>query len=386
LATKVKRSNPSVSRGVGKPVTMDELLAKTGYQLKGFKRGEKVTGKVVEVTGKTVYIDVGGKAEAIVSEQEYALARDYFRDLKSGDTVEGIVLVPENDAGQVILSLRKAAIDTRWNIMEQAIADEKELPVKVREVTKGGLLVDVDGVFGFIPTSQLGREWEGNMSLAVGKTIWAKVIEVDRAQNRLVLSEKAVTEAEEIEERRKALGAVKVGGEYEAIVVGVVPFGVFAEIVIKSKSKSKSKKEENEEEVKLEGLIHISELSWEKVDDVTKVVKVGDKIKVQVIGIDGENGKLALSVKRLTEDPWGIVQKKYKTDSKHSGVVAKVAPYGVLVRLEKGIEGLIHASKMPGDTAFTEGQKVDVFVESVDLEKRRLSFGVVLTAKPVGYK
>jgi ribosomal protein S1 len=251
-------------------------------------------------------------------------------------------------------------------------------------VTKGGLLVDAEGVFGFIPTSQLGKEWEGNLASAVGKEIRAKVLEVDRSQNRLVLSERAVSEVEEIAGRKKALSAIKVGGDYEAIVVGVVPFGVFAEIEISSGSGKK--REKQAEQIKLEGLIHISELSWEKIDDVNRAVRVGDKIKVQVIGIDEDNGKLALSVKRLTDDPWGVVQKKYKTDSKHTGVVVKVAPYGVLVRLDKGIEGLIHASKMPGDMAFAEGQKVEVFVESVDLEKRRLSLGVILSAKPVGYK
>jgi small subunit ribosomal protein S1 len=371
---------------------MDELLNATGYKLKGFKRGEKISGKVVEVTGKTVYIDIGGKAEAIVSEQEYDLARDYFRALKPGDQVEGIVLVSENDSGQVILSLRKAAIDTRWTALEQAMAEEKPLQVKVREVTKGGLLVDIDGVYGFVPSSQLGRDLESNLSAAVGKSMNARVIEVDRAQNRLVLSEKAVSEAGEIEEKRKALAAVKIGGEYEATVVGVVPFGVFAELIITGntsragKSGKAGKDKTGEEPVRLEGLIHISELSWEKIDDVNKVIKVGDKVKVQVIGIDEENGKLALSVKRLTEDPWSIVEKKYKVDSKHSGTVAKVAPYGILVKLEKGIEGLIHASKMPGDKGFTDGDKVEVFVESVDLEKRRLSLGVVLTEKPVGYK
>jgi len=215
----------------------------------------------------------------------------------------------------------------------------------------------------------------------------AKVIEVDRVQNRLVLSEKAVSEAGEIEEKRKALVAVKIGGEYDATVVGVVPFGVFAEIIIPKDKESRGKKKVTAEEpIRLEGLIHISELSWEKIDDVNKMVKVGDKIKVQVIGIDEENGKLALSVKRLSDDPWSIVEKKYKIESKHTGSVVKVAPYGVLVRLEKGIEGLIHASKIPGDKSFSEGEKVYVFVESVDLEKRRLSLGVVLTTKPVGYK
>jgi small subunit ribosomal protein S1 len=382
LATKTTKAGKT-----GASQTMDDLLKATGYKLKGFKRGEKISGKVAEVTGRTVYIDIGGKAEAIVSEQEFDLARDYFRALKVGDPVEGIVLVSENDSGQVILSLRKAAIDTRWTTLEQAMTEEKAIQVKVREVTKGGLLVDVDGVYGFVPSSQVGKELESDLALAVGKTMMARVIEVDRAQNRLVLSEKAVSEAGEIEEKRRALAAVKIGGEYEATVVGVVPFGVFAEIVTSKEEKVKGKKKNaGEEPIRLEGLIHISELSWEKIDDVNKMVKVGDKVKVRVIGIDEENGKLALSVKRMTEDPWMIVEKKYKIDSKHTGTVAKVAPYGVLVRLEKGIEGLIHASKMPGDKSFADGEKVDVFVESVDLEKRRLSLGVVLTVKPVGYK
>jgi small subunit ribosomal protein S1 len=364
---------------------MEELLAQTGYKLKGFKRGEKVSGKVVEVTTKTVYIDIGGKAEAVVSEMEYELARDYFRSLKPGDVVEGVVLISENDAGQVILSLRKAAIDTMWTTLEQSLAEDKEVTARVKDVTKGGLLVDVDGIYGFIPSSQLGKEAEGNPGALSGKSLKVKVIEADRPNNRLVLSERAVSEASEIQEKKLALSAVKMGGEYEAVVVGVVPFGVFAEIIIGSEGK-KSKKAEEHEPIKLEGLIHISELSWEKVDDVNKEVKVGDRMQVQVIGMDEENGKLALSAKRLSEDPWGIVEKKYKTDTKHDGVVTKVAPYGVLVRLEKGIEGLIHASKMPAEAGFAEGQKVEVFVESVDLEKRRLSLGVVLTTKPVGYK
>ncbi len=371
---------------VKKASSMEDLMKVHGGTIKGFKRGEKVTGKVIGVTKRTVLVDVGGKAEAMVSEMEFEMAKDYFRALKPGDKVEGIVLVTENDTGQVILSLRKAAIDTRWTALEQSLADETELTVKVKETTKGGVLADLDGVFGFIPVSQMSRDLEANPGAAVGKSLKVKVVEVDRAANKLVLSEKAVTDAVEIEKQKKALSAIKIGGEYDATVVGVVPFGVFAEIIAqepKSMSKSKAKAEE---ELKFEGLIHISELSWEKIDDVAKEIKIGTKLKVQVIGVDEETGKLALSVKRLTDDPWLIVSKKYKTDSKHEGTVTKIAPYGVLVRMEKGIEGLIHASKMPAEQSFTEGQKVDVFVESVDLDKRRLSLGVVLSAKPVGYK
>jgi predicted RNA-binding protein with RPS1 domain len=152
----------------------------------------------------------------------------------------------------------------------------------------------------------------------------------------------------------------------------VVPFGVFVEIPVDGQ--------------KLEGLVHISEISWEKVDSVGKSVKEGDEVEVQVIGTDEENGKLALSMKRLRDDPWKEMASKYPVESKHKGKVVKVMPYGVFVNLDKGIEGLIHASKMPADMSFKEGDEVDVFVESVDLDKRRLSLGVVLMAKPVGYK
>jgi len=354
------------------PQTMEELLALTGYKPKGFKRGETVKGKVAEVTGKTVYVDINGKAEAVVAEQEFELAKDYFRALKPGDEVTGVVLISENEAGQVILSLRRAAVESKWKTFEQALADDQVILVRGKEATRGGILVDADGIYGFIPTSQVGRELEGSSGSLAGKSIAVKVLEVDKLQNRLVLSERAVSEAEEIEKRRLALSKVTIGGEYDGRVVGMVPFGVFVEIETKSKPKTKK-----DEEMKLEGLVHISELSWEKVEDVNKAVKEGEPLKVQVIGIDEENGKLALSVKRLTSDPWLIVGKKYKTDSKHKGVVTKVAPYGVLVRLERGIEGLIHASKMPAGVAFKEGDEVEVFVESVDLDKRRLSLGVV---------
>ena len=359
-----------------KSSTMEALLKSTGYQLRGFRRGETVKGRVVEVTGKTVLVDVNGKAEAIVSEKEYALNKDYFRSLKPGDEVTGLVLVSENDAGQVVLSLRRAAVDQKWKGFEEAMTEETTINVRGKEVTKGGMLVDVEGVFGFVPTSQFGKDMEANSSSYIGKLFPVKVIEVDRTMNRLVLSERAVSESEEIDKRKKLLGSVKVGGEYEGVIVGMVPFGVFVAVTIGKGDKTET----------VEGLVHISEISWEKVDDVTKVLKAGDKVKVQVIGIDEDNGKLALSMKRLSNDPWLQVAAHYAIDSQHKGQVSKLVPYGVLVKLDKGIEGLIHASKMPADKTFIEGEEVTVFVESVDLEKRRLSLGVVLSAKPVDYK
>lgn len=362
---------------------MDDLLKSFQTRKLGYKRGQPVTGKVVEVTKRTVFVDIGGKSDAIVAEREYDMARDYFRSLKPGDEISGIVLVTENDAGQVVLSLKRAAADSKWKAFEKAMTDEETLEVKGKSVTKGGLLVEIDGVFGFVPTSQLGHEAESDPQNLVGKTFGVKVIEVDRLQNRLVFSERMVSEAAEIEKRREALSVVEIGKEYAGKVMGIVPFGAFIEIIAAKKGKVKKGEEK---EVRLEGLVHISELSWEKVEDVTKMMKEGDMVAVQLIGMDEDTGKLALSMKRLVSDPWITIKDRYKVDSKHAGKVTKIVPYGVLVRLEKGIEGLIHASKMPADRVFHEGDEVEVYVESVDVDKRRLSLGVVLTAKPVGYK
>ncbi len=355
---------------------MEELLKSSGYKMRGFRRGETIKGKIVEVSGKVVTVDINGKAGAIISEKEYVLNREYFKSLKPGDEVTGMVLVSENENGQVVLSLRRAAVDQKWKAFEEAMAEETKLMVRGKELTKGGMLVETEGIFGFVPSSQFSREMETNTGAYIGKAFPAKVIEVDRSMNRLVLSERAVSESDEIEKRKKLLGSVKVGGEYEGVIVGMVPFGVFVAVNINKGNKTDP----------VEGLVHISEISWEKVDDVNKVLKAGDKVKVQVIGIDEENGKLALSMKRLSGDPWATAAAKYPVNSQHKGLVTKLVPYGVLVKMEKGIEGLIHASKMPADKTFAEGEEVNVFVESVDLDKRRLSLGVVLSEKPVDYK
>lgn len=355
-----------------KKTTMEDLLARAKYRFKSFKRGETIVGKVSEIKGKVVYLDIGGKAEGVLGDKEYEHSRDYIRSLKVGDEVSVLVISQENDSGQVILSLKRAADESRWRLFEKALTNGSVLEVKGKEVNKGGLLVETEGVYGFIPASQFSKELSENVDDLVGQNVKVKVIEVDREQNRLVLSEKAVTEAVEIAARKKAMSVVKVGETYKGKVVGVVPFGVFAEITVKKNI--------------LEGLVHISELSWEKIDNVSKVLKEGDTVSIMVIGTDESTGKLALSIKRLSDDPWKNIVRAYPVDSKHSGTVTKIAPYGVFVHIDKGIEGLIHASKMPIDMAFKEGDKIDVFVESVDPDKRRLSLGVVLMAKPVAYK
>jgi len=240
------------------------------------------------------------------------------------------------------------------------------------------LIVSIDGRRGFVPSSQFSQEYLGKQEALVGKTFKVQVIEVDREQNRLIFSEKAVSEAAEEAQKDEALKQVEKGDVLEGVVSGIMPFGVFATVSVPL--------EDKEEEGRLEGLVHISEISWEKVDDPNKHYSVGDEVEVQVIGIDKDTGKLNLSIKRLEDDPWEEIEEEYAEGTKHTGEVVRLAPFGVFVNFEPGIDGLIHISKMPADRAFEVGEEVEVYVEKLDVENRRMSLGVVLHEVPVGYK
>ena len=206
---------------------MEELLAQTGYTIKTFKRGGCGGRNGDGGSGKDSVCGCGGKMEAVVAEGEYETSKDYLQALKPGDKITGVVVSPESDSGQIILSLRRAVEDSRWKALEKAHEKDEIIEVKVKETTRGGLLVETDGAYGFIPSSQLSREVGDKQVLKV------KIIEIDRAENRLVMSERAVSEAVEIEARKKALGIVKNGEIYDGVVTGLVPFGAFVEIKIK---------------------------------------------------------------------------------------------------------------------------------------------------------
>ena len=376
-----RKEKVEVRKPVGKVSSMDELLAKTGYRLVVPKRGDVIKGMVTEVRKKLVLVDIGAKTEGLVIDKEAEAAAALIQTLNVGDEIEVFVKNPENDQGQILLSLRQAADDKKWEMFSEWLETGKPIEVKGLETNKGGLIVLVDGMRGFVPASQFSQEFLGKMEKLVEKTFKAQVIEVDREQNRLIFSEKVVSEAGEIAKRGEALKKVKKGDVLEGVVSGIMPFGVFVTIKVDVGGKS-----DDEEQGKLEGLIHISEISWEKVDDPNEHYKVGDKVEVQVIGIEEDTGKLNLSVKRLANDPWKEIEKNYAEGTQHKGKVVRLAPFGIFVNFEPGIDGLIHISKMPAGREFKVGEEVDVYVEMLDKENRRMSLGVVLTEVPVGYK
>lgn len=350
-----------------KVLTMADLLKEEGVEQIGFKRGDQIKGKIAAIKNRAIYIDVGGKTDAVVGGKEFDFVRDYVSDLKVGDEIEVFVKQPESERGDILVSIRGAALGYGWNYFEEKRKSRGEVTVFGKELNRGGIVVIAPfGFFGFIPGSQIGEKYEGDPEKMLNKKIKVKVLEVDKDKNRLVFSERLVSEPDRVGEEAEAIDGLKTEEVFEAEVVRVEPFGVFVKI-------------EGKGGLSLEGLVHISEISWEKVDDVMGMFKVGEKIKVKLIS--KEEGRLQFSIKRLTEDPWRDIEKKYPKDKDFEGEVVRLANFGALVRLEPGIEGLVHVSKLGAGMDLKEGDKVRVYIESVDLTKRKISLGLVVTDK-----
>lgn len=351
--------------------SMFELLAKAGKKLVSYSVGQKIRAKVVGKTHRALVLDIGGKSEGVVCEKAFIEARDFIKTLKVGDEVTASVLIPESRDGSVVLSLRQAMFGAAWEKLEKARDAKEAVAVYGKGVNPSGVAVDCEGVGGFIPGAQLGREVSKNPQGLVGKYFKAVPLDVDRLSNKLVLSEKEVSEASDIREASEAILKVKEGDIYKGIVTTVANFGCFVKIEIDKKRE-------------VEGLVHISELSWGRVERVTDVVNKGDGVKIKVIG--KKDGKLAFSIKQALKDPWGEAQDKYKPEAKVKGKVVRLSDFGAFVELEPGIEGLIHITKIPPATRIKEGDEVNCYVEEIDTKSKKLSLGLILTSKPLGYK
>ncbi len=360
------------SQDTSKTQSFAALFEASQKKVTALRRNQEVTGKVVSVSPQEVLIDIGAKSEGIVSGRELSAVSDLASKLAVGDSIEATVLYPENDAGQVVLSLRKLSGEKRWAELEEKKENSEDIEVVALEVNRGGVICDYLGIHGFLPSSQLTKA-PAKLTDLIGKGLTARVIEVDRNSNRLILSQKSPNK-KDLEAVLKLLAKVSIGDKVSGIVSAVLPFGIFVEIEL------------GEEKGKVEGLVHISELSWEKIEDPAKFFKVGDKVDVLVIAKDEATGRLNLSIKQLQEDPFMKVSEKYTKDLEVSGTVARVTPFGVFVSLADGIEGLIHISKIPPNENFEVGQKVDCSVEAVDTKSRRIALVPVVLVKPILYR
>lgn len=359
---------------------MADLLARSKKRIQKFEKGQRVEATLLSKNPGNLIFDIGGKSEGIVKEKGYTDAKEYIEGLKAGDKVEVTILVPETRDGITILGLKDAMKDVSWIALEKAKETGEGVAVLGKGISAPGFVVDVMGIEGFIPTSQMGKEITGNAQNLVGKYFKAKVMEVDKKSNKVVLSEKEISEAGNIALVKEALKTIKEGDVYEGTVTTVATFGAFVKLEIPAGATKGGKKEKAE----VEGLVHVSEISFSRVNLPSDVVKVGDKVQVKVLA--SRDGKLALSMKQALKDPWMDIDKKFKAEDKVNGKVVRVSDFGYFVELTPGVEGLIHITQVPPSMKINVGDEIKCTVEEVNMKDKRIALGLVLTSIPLGYK
>jgi len=354
---------------------MEELLL-SGEQPILPKVGDVTKATVVSVSSNETHLDIEGLTTGVVRGREIIDESGTYSNLKVGDEVEATVLELENENGEMELSFRQAGHQKAWDHLTQLMTDGTVISVPVTEANKGGLMAMVGNIEGFLPVSQLTVEHyprvEGGeknrilekLSQFIRQELKVKVIDVDEADSKLIVSEKAAWE----EKQQEKISEYKVNDTIDGVVTGVVDFGAFIEFG-----------------TNLEGLVHISELAWQRIDNPREYIKVGDKVKAKIISIDGS--KISLSIKALKEDPWHEALKRYKVGQKVSGEVLKINHFGVFVELDKDIHGLAHISEL-SDKRVTDpsdivriGERYSFRILSIEPENHRLGLSMK-AAKP----
>lgn len=345
---------------------MDDLLLR-GEAKPVPKVGDLVEGTVISVSKNEVYLDIEGLTTGVVRGKEIYDESGEYSEIKVGEQATATVLELENESGEMELSFRFAGHQKAWENLEGLLKSQAITLAKVIDANKGGLMVKVGNVIGFLPVSQLAIEnyprVEGGdkskilvaLRRFIGTNFKVKVIDINEQEEKLIVSEKAAWD----EKQQKTLARYKIGDLVEGKVTGVTNFGAFVEF--------------GDTEEPLEGLIHISELAWQRIDDPRQIVKVGDQVKAEIIAI--EEARVSLSMKKLAEDPWKNVSQKYKIGQKVSGKILKLNPFGAFVELDKDIHGLIHISELTGEkekAALKEGETKDFYIISLSPGEHRL--------------
>ena len=356
-----------------KSTTMEELLASHKPSFVTLHKGDIVEGTITKLTSSAILVDVNAKAEALVLEKDKKILHNILSSLSRGDKVSVQILNPESEMGNPVVSLRRFLDSNLWNKLEELAKSKKAIDVTVDDVIKGGLLVSGDGISGFLPNSQLSFAshtiTEGASKNIVGSKIKAIVLEVDRATRKIIFSQSHVLNREDFEKEIKGL---KTGQKVTATVTNITPYGIFVSFA-------------NGEKV-LDGFLHISEISWEKVLDTSSLYNTADTMEAAITGFDKEARRVNLSVKKLKTDPFDEKIKNFTVDKKLNGTVLKILSTGVLLDLGDDVEGFIRKEKIPPTVSYKVGDLVNVVVSQIDEKRRRVMVVPVLLEKPIGYR
>ncbi len=341
--------------------------------------GDVVLGTVIYVTSSSALIDLGGLGTGIVLGKEMRDGLGMDGKLKVGTQISATLMSFENEDGYIELSIREASYEKSWEDIEKKLTSREAVTTKVVEANKGGLMVEINGIAGFLPVSQLSSEHyprveDGDknkildlLKKLIGQEVTVRILDADRESEKLIVSEKAA----QSEKERELINLFQIGDIVEGEVSGVVDFGAFVKFSPKNDGQSRPNHE------KLEGLVHISELAWQLIDDPREMIKTGDIVQAKIIGI--EETRISLSMKALKEDPWATVDQKYKVGETVTGKVDKINHFGAFVYLDEDIHGLAHVSEFqevyPGrkiEEVFQEGESYTWKILSIEAKTHRM--------------
>ena len=361
----------STPEPAGDDYTPEELVAAMEASLNDFNDGDIMSGVVVKIDRDEVLLDIGYKSEGVIPSKELSIRHDVDPNevVKVGDRIEALVLQKEDKEGRLILSKKRAQYERAWGRIEETMASGNTIKGPVIEVVKGGLILDI-GLRGFLPASLVDLRRVRDLQPYIGQELEAKIIELDRNRNNVVLSRRAFLEESQSEGRKKFLENLQKGERRKGTVSSIVNFGAFVDLG------------------GVDGLVHVSELSWKHVDHPSEVVAVGQEVEVEVLDVDLERERVSLSLKATQEDPWKEFERRYKAGEVISGQVTKLVPFGAFVRVAQGIEGLVHISELSHEhvdtpeSVLSVGDEVQAKVVDVDVSRRRVSLSMRQVTPP----
>ena len=343
----------------------EDLIKEIDKTIKYFNDGDLVSGTVVKVDRDEVLLDIGYKTEGVILSRELSIKHDVDPDVevKVGDEIEALVLQKEDKEGRLLLSKKRAQYERAWGDIEKVKQEDGVVNGTVIEVVKGGLIIDI-GLRGFLPASLVEMRRVRDLQPYIGRQLETKIIELDKNRNNVVLSRRAFLEQTQSEVRTTFLSTLQKGQVRKGVVSSIVNFGAFVDLG------------------GVDGLVHVSELSWKHIDHPSEVVQVGQEVTVEVLDVDFDRERVSLSLKATQEDPWQTFARTHKIGQIVPGKVTKLVPFGVFVRVEDGIEGLVHVSELatrhvevPEQVAKI-GDEIFVKVIDIDLERRRISLSL----------